>query len=196
MLHIPPPDLPDDAKTKWSEIVGDHNAESLTPLDLDIIAAYARAYAEEQHALRLLGDCPNPFLLADDGKLHVNPLRSIINQARAQMQRLRRELRGKLQSNPGAMADYKARLLVEIQRRHLALADVEPFPGWSDQIEYGPIFSAAQWFNVGKDDAERMRWSRAMQELIDEVLVIESRVPGAKWSNVRLSEEGENAVAQ
>lgn len=197
MTHTPPPDLPPEAAAKWAEIVGNHDADALTPLDLDAIRDYCLAHAEEQAALKLLGACPNPFVLDADGKLVINPLRAIVKQARAEMQRLRRELRSKLPSAAGWIDDYKRRLLVEIQRRHLHLVDpdVEPGPGWKDQVEYGPLFSAVQWFDCAEDDAERMRWTRAMSALIDEALVIENREDGAKWSNVRLSDGGEKTVA-
>jgi hypothetical protein len=193
MNHNPPGDLPDEARAKFVEIVGD-DAEPLTPMELDAIASYARAHAEEQAALKLLAEMPNPFILAGDGKPYVNPLRSIINQARAQMQRLRRELRNKLPTPVATIGENKRRLLAEIQRRHLAVLDAKKIN--VELFEHGPLFSAVQWFDVAADDAARMRWNRTMTELIDAGLVIENRKECCKWSNVRLSPEGEAIIEE
>jgi hypothetical protein len=88
--------------------------------------------------------------------------------------------------------EKKAALLLEIHRRHLAVLDA-PRPS-EELFEHGPVFSAVQWFDCADDDAERMRWSRALADLIGEGLAIESREAGAKWSNVRLSPAGEQII--
>jgi phage terminase small subunit len=196
MPHTPPADLPDLARAKWAEIVGPLDGDTLTQLDLDTIRDYCLAHADEQAAAKLLGECPNPFIVAGDGAPYVNPLRKIIDTARAQMQRLRRELRGKLPSTAATLGENRLRLLVEILRRHLAIAnDPNPGYGWADRMEFGPLFSAAKWFDCQDDDAARMRWTRAMADLIDEGLVLDNREQGCKWVNVRLSETGERAIA-
>ncbi|MSQ93425.1 MAG: hypothetical protein EXR98_02590 [Gemmataceae bacterium] len=198
MPHPPPPDLPDSARNKWAELVGNLDDEDLDALDLDTIRDYCLAHAEEQAALKLLTDCPNPFIVAGDGQPYINPLRAIINQARAQMMRLRRELRGKLPSTAATMGEHKSRLLVEIQRRHLELADISPSywaqAEWEAEIEHGPLFSAARWFDCQGNDTERMRWTRCMDSLIGDELVVTSREEGAKWFNVKLTPEGEEAI--
>jgi hypothetical protein len=81
-----PPELSEDARAKWAELIADLG-DALTPLDLDAIREYAVAFAEEQEALRLLKSCPNPFIVAGDGAPYQNPLRAIVNKARDQMTR-------------------------------------------------------------------------------------------------------------
>ena len=78
MHHEPPADLTDLALAKLEQIVDALDGDELDPFSVDAIASYARAHADEQQALRLLNECPNPFILATDGKLSVNPLRSIV----------------------------------------------------------------------------------------------------------------------
>lgn len=198
-MHQPPLDLPIDAAAKWRELADDIEGD-LSPLQRDTLASYCRAFTEEQSALKLLDDCPNPFLVADDGKITVNPLRKIIDTARGQMQRLRRELSGKLTSTATTRGDCKRQLLLEIQRRHLEIANSTPTrfdrETWESELEHGPLFSPAAWFGCSKDDAIRMRWVRALASLVNDGFVVESREDGSKHSNVRLSEAGELAVAE
>jgi hypothetical protein len=91
------------------------------------------------------------------------------------------------------LSETKAALLLEIHRRHLAAIDV-PIPD-DATFEFGTQFSAVQWFACAGDDAARMRWTRAMAELIDDGLVIEHRAAGAKWPNVRFSDDGQAITA-
>jgi hypothetical protein len=194
-MKAPPADLVDEARVKWCEIVGDQ-ADELDPLTLDTIRVYCVSHAEEQAALRLLAGCPNPFIIDQDGKLTVNPLRAVIRQARAEMARLRRELRGqRIQVGPHEMTAKKARVLLEIQRRHLELANITtPTKADLDALEHGPLFSPVQWFDSGDNDAERMRWQRAMKSLIDDGFVVATKTDGCKRPNVKLSEAGEEAI--
>ena len=86
--QFPVPDLPPAAAAKGREIVGDPDADSLAPIDLDTIRAFCLAVAEEQHAWRLWAEYTNPFISAGAGQPYVNPLRAIINKAPDQPRRV------------------------------------------------------------------------------------------------------------
>lgn len=103
------------------------------------------------------------------------------------------ELEG-IQHHPKPTAnDHQAQLLLEINRRHLEIANAEPGgQEWETALEFGPAFSPTAWF--GGADAERMRWARAMRALIDGGLVLETRLGNAR--HVRLSEAGQGAIAE
>lgn len=192
----PPADLAGDALAKWHEFASQIDGDYL---DADALAAYCRAFAEEQAALRMLALLPNPFLVAESGKVEVNPLRRIIDRARAEQSRLRRELRRQkikvMADEP--LSDRERLLLTEIDRRHRAVADSPTSDDdhrWEVAFEFGPSFSATAWFAA--DDAERMRWTRALDAIADRELVVVTRFDGEKCARVRLTQDGEAMLAE
>jgi hypothetical protein len=99
-------------------------------------------------------------------------------------------------ANADKIGDRHARLLREIQHRHLELADQTPQRGerklWEQQIEHGPLFSATAWFHCG--DAERMRWTAILDDLESAGYV--TRSPGdGRWPHVCLTPAGEQHLA-
>ena len=89
-----PRDLDAIAKKKWKAICKElAGVGIMTLLDGDILADYCRTFSEEQKAVALLAQAPNPFLLADDeGHMYLNPLRRELAKIRDHLHRLRQEL--------------------------------------------------------------------------------------------------------
>jgi len=90
--------------------------------------------------------------------------------------------------------DRKARLLLEIHRRHQALADAEPADGWEEEIEHGPRFEPSRWFACA-NDRERMTWKRTLDELAEEELVIVTKASNRRV-HVSLTPAGEELVSK
>jgi hypothetical protein len=99
--------------------------------------------------------------------------------------------------------DYRSLILLEIKKRASEIPQEAPTglsdrEVWQSERRHGPAFFPSRWFNCqGQDnDTERMRFHRALVELVEEGLVIQVREDGSRWSNVRLSPDGEKAIEE
>ncbi len=100
------------------------------------------------------------------------------------------------------MTTEQTNILATCHRLTASLASSEPpkwqtwnWPYWHEQTILGPRYEPTKWFGP-MSEAERMRYRRACDALAEAGLVRLNRACGKKFTNLQLTEAGEQVARE